>query len=669
MLKSFSTKAKLMSMPVVYFIIVLVSAIMYTYYDNQVNFRVSQTAQTDSFIQQVLKGRIAVYQFLRSPNEENAQKVVDSFATLNKEVLDAKKNLTEKESIEIADAILEESQNYIKYFDQFSVKRIEEFKNGIEKESNDLKPILSKMVESGISLEKSLSKISQRALELKDEAQATLRMILIAIAVVSNILFIIFSVTLSNIIINTLNKFKKGLSEFFAFVNRETDDSSLLDIEGNDEFAQMAKEVNDSINKTKNGLIKDNETVKEVLSIVERANQGYLDLEVKSMPNNPQLVQLSSALNNMLKGIKVNIDSVNVVLKEYSNYNFTSKLSENGIEGDIASLIKSVNFITDEISALLKNSFVIGLTLDESSDQLIVNVDTLNTSSTEAAASLEETAAALEEITSTIVNNAENVQSMSDYANKLSQSAKTGQQQAQNTSSAMEDITEQVNSISEAITVIDQIAFQTNILSLNAAVEAATAGEAGKGFAVVAQEVRNLASRSAEAAKEIKELVENATSKATHGKEISAQMIKGYEELLENITKSTEKISEIASASKEQEQGITQINDAVTQLDQQTQQNALIASQTHDIAIETDAIAKEIVSDARSKEFLGKNDAKARDNTSHHISDNKTSDTKTENKANEVSKAKKESSSSTAKKESSKVITAQNHNEDEWESF
>ncbi len=669
MLKSFSTKAKLMSMPIVFILIVIISAIIYVYYNNLVTFRSNAATQTDVFIQQVLKGRIAVYQFLRAPSESTEQNVINSFSQLDKNVSSLKPKLSQEENKKTCDMILEDSKKYIDYFRQFAEKRIVEFNNGILKESDELKPIVSSMVETGKDLEKSLHKINESAIILKEEANSLLKYSLISLAIVSIILFIIFSTLLSNIIISTLEKFQEGLTSFFAYINRETETSMLLEIDGNDEFAQMAKVLNENIAKTKDGLQKDNETVKEVLSIVEKANIGYLDLEVKSVPNNPQLVQLASALNSMLKGIKVNVDSVNAVLKEYSNYNFTTKLSENGIEGDIASLIKSINFITVEISNLLKNSFVIGLTLDKSSDQLIINVDTLNKSSTEAAASLEETAAALEEITSTIVNNAENVQSMSDYANKLSQSAKTGQKQAQNTSSAMEDITEQVNSISEAITVIDQIAFQTNILSLNAAVEAATAGEAGKGFAVVAQEVRNLAARSAEAAKEIKELVENATSKATHGKEISSQMIKGYDELLENITKSTEKIAEIANASKEQEQGITQINDAVTQLDQQTQQNALIASQTHDIAIETDAIAKEIVSDAKSKEFLGKNDAKARDNSINHSSNDNTSHAKTQIKPKEVSKVKKELSSSTTKKETSKVITAQNHNDDEWESF
>ncbi len=210
-----------------------------------------------------------------------------------------------------------------------------------------------------------------------------------------------------------------------------------------------------------------------------------------------------------------------------------------------------------------------GVTLQESSTILLSNVDKLNKASNEAAVSLEETAAALEEITGTVNTNSEKIGSMSSLAEKVTNSASQGQELASKTTDAMDEIDKQVTAINEAISIIDQIAFQTNILSLNAAVEAATAGEAGKGFAVVAGEVRNLAARSAEAASEIKTLVENATKKANEGKTIADGMIKGYSGLNENINKTIELISDVSVASKEQQTGIVQINDAVNSLDQQ----------------------------------------------------------------------------------------------------
>ncbi len=173
--------------------------------------------------------------------------------------------------------------------------------------------------------------------------------------------------------------------------------------------------------------------------------------------------------------------------------------------------------------------------------------------------------------------------------------------------STLIDLINQVQDINDAIAVIDQIAFQTNILSLNAAVEAATAGEAGRGFAVVAQEVRNLASRSADAAKEIKNIVEQARNKADVGKTIANNMIIGYGSLNQNITQTIELIENIEHASKEQLQGIEQINDAVNALDQQTQQNAVVALQSHEVAVITDSIAKLVVKNANEKEFIGKN--------------------------------------------------------------
>ncbi|PKN14499.1 MAG: hypothetical protein CVU67_05320, partial [Deltaproteobacteria bacterium HGW-Deltaproteobacteria-24] len=190
----------------------------------------------------------------------------------------------------------------------------------------------------------------------------------------------------------------------------------------------------------------------------------------------------------------------------------------------------------------------------------------------------------------------------------VSVSAEDGEQLANKTTLSMDSINNEVTAISEAITVIDQIAFQTNILSLNAAVEAATAGEAGKGFSVVAGEVRNLASRSAEAAKEIKELVEKATVKANEGKNISMKMIEGYNELKTNINETLSLIQGVESSSQEQKTGIEQINDAVSSLDRQTQQNASAANLSNEIAEKTQEIATKILSDVEEKEFVGKHD-------------------------------------------------------------
>ncbi|MGB5791926.1 methyl-accepting chemotaxis protein [Poseidonibacter sp.] len=655
MLKNLSTRKKLLLLPILYVGIVLVSALTFSYYNELVKNRNNAAMQTESFIEMVLNGRISVYQFLRDPSSQTAQHVQNDFGLLSKSVSEFKSSLTVEENRILCDEIVSNSKKYLDYFDDFSQKRINDIQNGIEKESSEINDIIKNMANTGKILEHKLAEINKSALLLKEEASNTLVIVLIIIAVVSIIVFIIFSMLISNIIVSALDDFKNGLLSFFAFLNRKTKTVESLNSSSNDEFGEMAKIVNENITDIQEGLIKDTKAVEDALIIVSQARKGNLGVQLNTKANNPQLIELSDALNSMISGIKTNIDSISVVLKEFSNYKFINKVDPKNLEGDMFELISNVNFLTDEVSGLLKESLSIGLTLDDASDKLILNVDSLNRSSNEAAASLEETAAALEEITSTIINNAENVSKMSLYANELGDSAKKGQALAQNTTTAMDEITEQVTLINESISIIDQIAFQTNILSLNAAVEAATAGEAGKGFAVVAQEVRNLASRSAEAAKEIKNIVESATSKAAHGKSISADMIKGYDSLLINITKSTEMITEISNASKEQETGITQINDAVTQLDKQTQENASTATQTLDIAIQTDTIAKEIVADANAKEFLGKSDAKI----------------VTSKKEQGTPKILKELNSvkATPKKETPKKIITSNKSDDEWESF
>ena len=476
------------------------------------------------------------------------------------------------------------------------------------------------------------------------------------------LIVILLSVTISKQILNSLNNFKEGLLSFFSYLNRESSTVSLLNDKAQDEFGEMSKVVNENIIKTQKGIEEDRKLIDETISVLGEFEQGDLCQRLNMNVSNPALMELKNVVNNMANNIETNIDNVLNILEQYSSYNYLNKISTKNLKEHLLKLANGVNTLGDSITQMLVENKSNGLTLDESSNILLANVDKLNISSNEAAASLEETAAALEEITSNIRNNTQNIAKMANYSNDVTKSVTHGEKLANQTTLAMDEINLQVNAINDAISVIDQIAFQTNILSLNAAVEAATAGEAGKGFAVVAQEVRNLASRSSEAAKEIKIIVENATKKANDGKEISNNMIEGYKELNENITNTINLIQDIEMSSKEQLMGIEQINDAVNSLDQQTQQNAMVASQTHDVAILTDEIAKLVVSNADKKEFIGKSEVKGKNidskhNVSYDIKNNRILD----NKVLISSKVKVETNK--------QKIVSNISKDDEWESF
>ena len=662
MFKNLSTKTKLFSFPALYIIVVLVLGTIYVHYDGIVKERIKVAMQTDIFIQKVLSGRIAVYQFLRTPSDVKAQKVVSDFTTLKDDVLKMKQLLLKEESGEILGDIVALSDEYLYYFNAFAQKRITEFNNGIQDESSEVLNIIKKMSDKGMLLEEKLSQMNIHAQKLELEAEDTLNTDLIIIVLISTILFISFSILIANTIVNILNRFEDGLNQFFAYLNRDVTTVKMLDDSTEDEFGKMAKVVNQNINKTKAGIDEDRKIIDEAIAVLAEFEQGDLHQRVESTSSNPALNELITLLNKMGSNMELNIDKVLKILDEYCNYQYIGKVESSNIKEHFLRLANGVNALGDSITEMLIDNKSNGLTLDRSSDILLANVDLLNNNSNEAAAALEQTAAALEEITSNIANNTNNVVKMSSYANNLSDSAHKGQGLAQQTTTSMDQINTEVNAISEAISVIDQIAFQTNILSLNAAVEAATAGEAGKGFAVVAQEVRNLAARSADAANEIKVLVENATSRANAGKAISDTMIDGYSELNKNIQNTLELISDVESASKEQQLGISQINDAVASLDKQTQHNASIAAQTHDVAVETDTIAKLVVQHANEKNFLGKDTVKAKESHPHEVA--KESVTKvTKNVGKKDTTIKNSNTSMKIKPIASEAL------DDEWTSF
>ncbi|MCT7462954.1 methyl-accepting chemotaxis protein [Aliarcobacter cryaerophilus] len=496
--------------------------------------------------------------------------------------------------------------------------------------------------------------------EIKEELNKTVSSVTTFILIILLITILSILVTIQLItrnIVSSLNIFQNGLLSFFAFSNKESSNVQLINLDGKDEFGKMAQVINENIAKTQDLINQDNVLIEDVKRVVNEVKSGNLNIRIEKSTINDELEELKSSFNEMLEVTKSNvcsdINKVLSVLDSFSKLDFRVK-----IDNDNGKVATGINNLSNIINHMLVENKSNGLTLEESSKMLLFNVNKLNISSNEAAASLEETAAALEEITSNIRNNTESIAKMSQLSNGVTKAVNEGQAMANQTTTAMDEINTQVNLVNEAIGVIDNIAFQTNILSLNAAVEAATAGEAGKGFAVVAQEVRNLATRSAEAAREIKAIVERATVKANEGKEIATNMIEGYKNLNNNISSTMNLISDIENASKEQLLGIEQINDAVNQLDQQTQQNAMVASQSHDIAQSTDEIAKLIVQDANQKEFEGKNEVKAKDvgikkEVKEHII---------------ASSPKKIIKPSKPNINSTKEIKS-NSNDDEWESF
>ncbi|MDX4065218.1 methyl-accepting chemotaxis protein [Aliarcobacter skirrowii] len=522
---------------------------------------------------------------------------------------------------------LENSSNISQGFNRFNIKDLytsqanvlnaiqEKLKNGIDltKEDNTestkqwrpLKAALLKWEERNIERNIELTN------EFKNIMSSTINFIE-SILIITILSILIIIQLISRNIVKNIRTFQNGLVNFFKFSNKESNTVQLINIDSNDEFGTMAKVINENIKKTQNLLIQDESLINDVKKVVEDVLNGYLNKRIQKSTTNESLEELKNNFNSMLEVIQKNvcsdINKVVKVLDSFSKLDFRSK-----IDNDNGKVAIGINNLANIITNMLVENKSNGITLQESSNFLLSNVNKLNISSNEAAASLEETAAALEEITSNIRNNTQSIAKMSQLANGVTKAVTDGQEMANQTTTAMDEINTQVNLVNEAIGVIDNIAFQTNILSLNAAVEAATAGEAGKGFAVVAQEVRNLATRSAEAAKEIKEIVERATVKANEGKSIATNMIEGYKNLNNNISSTMNLIADIENASKEQLLGIEQINDAVNQLDQQTQQNAMVASQSHDIALGTDEIAKLIVEDANQKEFEGKNEVKAKD--------------------------------------------------------
>ncbi|WP_323594922.1 methyl-accepting chemotaxis protein [Aliarcobacter butzleri] len=441
---------------------------------------------------------------------------------------------------------------------------------------------------------------------MKDIVNKEIENIVFNLLVFSLILAVIFFLIYNYFVNQAIIKPLTNINEAIVDMTDGKGNADHIDKKSNDEIGRLTDSFNNYIKKLKSGYMEDAKVIENVDEVIEKVINGFYVYKVETESSNPQIEKLRNSINSMIEKTNQNLLGLNNILIDYGSSDFSlndSKIDTSKVGGIVSSLVASTQLIGASVSEFLSMIVNSGKKLNEDTELLSTSAGKLSDSASTQAASLEETAAAIEEITSIVKSTVQKTKTMSSLAEQLQLSSKDGELLASKTNKAMDDIDNQVNSINEAISVIDQIAFQTNILSLNAAVEAATAGEAGKGFAVVAQEVRNLASRSAEAAKEIKNIVEIATSKANEGKAIANEMINGYTILNSKINETINLIEDVSRGSKEEEKGILQINDTINALDKATQSNASSAIDISRLASEVSNLSKNLLKIADRAKF------------------------------------------------------------------
>jgi methyl-accepting chemotaxis protein len=399
---------------------------------------------------------------------------------------------------------------------------------------------------------------------------------------------------------------------------------------------------------------------REIENIVESVKTGILDQRIDVTDKNGFFLKLSSGINELTDVIESVFDDVSSTMQNMAVGDLTNRI-ETDYEGVYLECKDSINATMDKISQIVAQISESADFINNSSQEIASGNNNLSQRAEQQAANLEETASSMEELTSTVKNNADNAQQANKVATTARQLAEKGGEVVGSAVSAMQEINESSNKIADIIGVIDEIAFQTNLLALNASVEAARAGEQGRGFSVVATEVRNLAQRSATAAKESKELIQSSVQKVRYGTEFVNETGKALNEIVVGVKKVGDIVAEIAAASVEQSQGIEQVNQAVAQMDEITQQNAALAEEASAASVSMSDQSTNMMTLLNFFK-VDKNESSARVNPSSiekiaHFSPAKTSSSKTSEKSKPKSNV------------SAKTDFSAMDDDDEWEDF
>ena len=316
----------------------------------------------------------------------------------------------------------------------------------------------------------------------------------------------------------------------------------------------------------------------EIADFVDAVKRGDLNSRIELEGKQGFMAVLSTGINGLADVIDKVFSDIQHVIESMAEGNLNDKITGD-YEGTYAAIKSDVNATQEKLADIFEQIRQSADFINNSSQEIASGNNNLSHRAEEQAASLEQTAASMQQLTSAVKNNADNAQQANEVASDAGRMAEAGGDVVNRAVQAMDEINTSSNKIAEIIGVIDEIAFQTNLLALNASVEAARAGEQGRGFSVVATEVRNLAQRSATAAKESKEQIQNSVEKVRNGAELVNESGETLREIVASVNKVGDFVAQIATASQQQSSGIDQVNVAVGQMDEITQQNAALAEQ------------------------------------------------------------------------------------------
>lgn len=403
---------------------------------------------------------------------------------------------------------------------------------------------------------------------------------------------------------DTLEMVAGHIERFAAYITDKANEFDRLQAQ-HGAMGTIVAHINQAADRYEKHRDQNVKTLGELLLISAQVGRGHTSHRVIGEPGNYLNNGLVKVFNQMTQSIDASTRRILEVLDAYKHGDYTKQIAFEGLDGEMRELILGVNSLGTALSRSMSMNLKYGMTLSNASKELTRTVESLTKVSTDQASSVNRITASVRDIIQNIEDTTQKAEQMAALAIETKEATASGLVLSQDTVKAMEEINTSTTQIKEAIAVIDTISFQTNILSLNAAVEAATAGEAGKGFAVVAGEVRTLAGKSAEAAKKIKELVVQTQSKANEGMGISKKMIESFKVLSHKVSDTYELVNAVTVASQDEMKKAGSINKSIEELGAINRQNSETATHTGKITHQVSMLADRLVQVARSTRFDG----------------------------------------------------------------